>query len=100
MTLRKTAFATALGAALLLPAAAGAHFQLSYTPTVQIDRPGDVPVKLIFWHPFENGHVMDMEATSTTNPGFAALGSGPDTDHEGKALSQDAVIWIRAYDLQ
>ena len=26
-----------------------------------IDRPGDVPVKLVFWHPFENGHVMDLE---------------------------------------
>jgi cobalt/nickel transport protein len=32
--------------------------------------------------------------------GFAALGSGPDTEHEGKALSQDAVIWVRAYDLE
>ena len=32
--------------------------------------------------------------------GFAALGSGPDTEHEGKALSQDAVLWVRAYDLQ
>jgi cobalt/nickel transport protein len=32
--------------------------------------------------------------------GFAALGSGPDTEHEGKELSQDAVIWIRATDLQ
>lgn len=32
--------------------------------------------------------------------GFAALGSGPKTEHEGKALSQDAVIWIRAWDLE
>lgn len=32
--------------------------------------------------------------------GFAALGSGPDTEHEGKELSQDAVIWVRAYDLE
>lgn len=31
--------------------------------------------------------------------GFAALGSGPATTHEGKGLSQDAVIWIRADDL-
>jgi len=32
--------------------------------------------------------------------GFAALGSGPATEHEGKELSQDAVIWIKAYDLE
>ncbi|MBK1636446.1 DUF4198 domain-containing protein [Rhodovulum adriaticum] len=44
----------------LVPALAAAHFQLSYTEEALIERPGDVPVKLIFWHPFENGHVMDM----------------------------------------
>ena len=32
--------------------------------------------------------------------GFAALGSGPSKEHDGKELSQDAVIWIRAYDFQ
>jgi cobalt/nickel transport protein len=32
--------------------------------------------------------------------GFAALGVGPETEHEGKELSQDAVIWIRAEDLK
>lgn len=31
--------------------------------------------------------------------GFAALGVGPDTEWEGKPLSQDAVIWVRAFDL-
>ncbi|WP_199671187.1 hypothetical protein [Salinibius halmophilus] len=30
--------------------------------------------------------------------GFAALGSGPDTEFDGKALSQDAVLWVEAYD--
>ncbi|MBB4264863.1 DUF4198 domain-containing protein [Roseospira visakhapatnamensis] len=57
---RKTALASLAAAALLAPVTASAHFQLSYTPEVNIARPGDVPVKLIFWHPFENGHVMDM----------------------------------------
>ncbi|WP_371170640.1 DUF4198 domain-containing protein [Aliiroseovarius sp. 2305UL8-7] len=46
--------------AAFLPAAAAAHFQLNYTEEAMIDRPGDVPMGLIFWHPFENGHVMDM----------------------------------------
>jgi len=32
--------------------------------------------------------------------GFAALGSGPTTEHKGKELSQDAVIWIRAWGLE
>lgn len=32
--------------------------------------------------------------------GFAALGVGPDTKHEGKDLSQDAVIWVQAVDMK
>ncbi|MCR9275064.1 MULTISPECIES: DUF4198 domain-containing protein [Mameliella] len=50
-----------VGALLALPTAAPAHFLLEYTTDALIDRPGDVPVKLVFWHPFENGHVMDLE---------------------------------------
>lgn len=30
--------------------------------------------------------------------GFCALGVGPDTEHRGKELSQDAVIWVKAVD--
>ena len=37
-----------------------AHFQLIYTETTIIEKPKPVPAKLIFWHPMENGHVMDM----------------------------------------
>ena len=29
---------------------------------------------------------------------FCALGVGPDTEHKGKELSQDAVIWVKAVD--
>ncbi len=32
--------------------------------------------------------------------GFAALGIGPDTKYNGKDLSQDAVIWVQAYDMK
>lgn len=32
--------------------------------------------------------------------GFAALGVGPETEHDGKEMSQDAVIWIKAVDMQ
>ena len=44
----------------LAPSLAQAHFQLVYTPETMVEKPGDVPVGLIFWHPFENGHAMDM----------------------------------------
>lgn len=39
---------------------ATAHFQLLYTPEVNLKKAADVLFKLIFWHPFENGHVMAM----------------------------------------
>ncbi len=32
--------------------------------------------------------------------GFAALGVGPETEHKGKELSQDAVLWIQAVDMK
>ncbi|WP_291440641.1 DUF4198 domain-containing protein [Desulfovibrio sp.] len=32
--------------------------------------------------------------------GFAALGVGPDKEHQGKELSQDAVIWVKAVDMK
>lgn len=49
---------TALGTLLSQPAAA--HFQLVYTPEVNLARAGDVPVKLIFWHPMDNGPALEM----------------------------------------
>lgn len=56
----KTAFAAALAACLWAPTAAPAHFLLEYLPDPLIARPGDVPLELVFWHPWSNGHVMDM----------------------------------------
>ncbi|MGM0681915.1 MAG: DUF4198 domain-containing protein [Thermodesulfobacteriota bacterium] len=32
--------------------------------------------------------------------GFCALGVGPESEHKGKELSQDAVIWIQARDMK
>lgn len=37
-----------------------AHFQLVHTPNVNVQKAGDLPFRLIFWHPFDNGHVMEM----------------------------------------
>ncbi len=39
---------------------AQAHFQLLYTPEVRLESNAKVPLKMIFWHPMENGHAMDM----------------------------------------
>ena len=60
MKFRSAILGAALAASPLAVTGAEAHFQLIYTDTVQVDAAGDVPLKLIFWHPFENGHVMDM----------------------------------------
>jgi len=53
-----------VGVALLSPALlatpAGAHFQSIYTPNYVIDLPGEIPLKLIFWHPFFVGPNVDM----------------------------------------
>ncbi|MCT4556253.1 MAG: DUF4198 domain-containing protein [Pelagimonas sp.] len=60
----KTLLASAAAATTLiagLTAPANAHFLLEYTTDTMIDAPGDVPVKLIFWHPLEAGHAMEME---------------------------------------
>ncbi|WPL18744.1 Nickel uptake substrate-specific transmembrane region [Thiorhodovibrio winogradskyi] len=59
MTL-KTALLTATAAATLSTGVAQAHFQLLYTPEVMLEQPGNINFKLVFGHPMENGHVMDM----------------------------------------
>ncbi|MGG7565122.1 DUF4198 domain-containing protein [Rhodovulum sp. DZ06] len=54
----------ALGGLLALafaPLPAQAHFLLQHTPAALFDRPGDVPVKLVFWHPMAVGPAMDLE---------------------------------------
>ncbi|WP_068112826.1 DUF4198 domain-containing protein [Tropicimonas marinistellae] len=58
MTVRS--FLLASLASLGLSQAAFAHFQLIYSPDTIIEAPVELPLKLVFWHPFENGHVMDM----------------------------------------
>jgi cobalt/nickel transport protein len=60
----KTLCRLAVASGCIMSAAmpASAHFQLVYTPEVNATKAGDQPVKLIFWHPFENGPVMDMGA--------------------------------------
>jgi len=49
------------GAAILGSAAmASAHFQMIYTPESAMNKGGKIPIKLVFTHPFNAGHTMDM----------------------------------------
>ncbi|PJC88100.1 DUF4198 domain-containing protein [Vibrio sp. HA2012] len=47
-------------AALTLSAASHAHFQMLYTPASQLETPTTIDMKLVFGHPMENGHTMNM----------------------------------------
>jgi cobalt/nickel transport protein len=50
----------ALALTLVLPGLALAHFQMIYTPEIALDKGGEVDMRLVFTHPFEAGHTMDM----------------------------------------
>ncbi|NJO53918.1 MAG: DUF4198 domain-containing protein [Bacteroidales bacterium] len=56
--LKSALAAAAVAACAALPARA--HFQLVYTPEVNLEKAGEIPLLLAFWHPFANGHAMDM----------------------------------------
>jgi cobalt/nickel transport protein len=45
---------------LTLSAPAMAHFQMIYTPEAALEKGGKIPLDLVFTHPFEAGHTMDM----------------------------------------
>jgi cobalt/nickel transport protein len=47
-------------AALALHIPAFAHFQMLYTPESALEKGGPVELKLVFTHPFEAGHTMNM----------------------------------------
>ena len=58
--MKRISILTALVATLALAAPAVAHFQMIYTPQAAMNKGGKIPVALIFTHPFEAGHTMDM----------------------------------------
>ncbi len=58
---RKFLFTAGLFALILAASPAMAHFQMVYTPETALARPGSIDLKLVFTHPFEAGHTMDME---------------------------------------
>jgi len=54
------AFAAVIGLTILTALPAQAHFQVIYTPETAREQSGPVQFKLVFTHPFEAGHTMDM----------------------------------------
>lgn len=74
--MKHAVFAAAALAAITAAPGAEAHFQLVYTPEVNVEKAGDLPFKLIFWHPFENGPVMDMAQPQS----FVVIHKGERTD--------------------
>jgi cobalt/nickel transport protein len=57
----KKAIAMLTGAMVLaLTVPAMAHFQMIYTPEAALVKGGKIPLVLVFSHPFEAGHTMDM----------------------------------------
>ncbi len=46
---------------LLMCTTAHAHFQMLYTPQSALERGGEMTLKLVFTHPFDGDHIMDMK---------------------------------------
>ncbi|MBW2039266.1 MAG: DUF4198 domain-containing protein [Deltaproteobacteria bacterium] len=70
--------------ALSVPAFA--HFQMIYTPESALTKGGKIDFKLVFTHPFEAGHTMDMG----TPEGFFVVHKGKKKDLKGSLKS---IIW-------
>lgn len=60
MKKRMLILAMALAVVMAVGSAALAHFQMVYTPEAFMDKGKEIPLKLVFSHPFEAGHTMDM----------------------------------------
>ena len=59
--MKKTLLATlGLAAALFTVAPASAHFMMTYTPETYMETATDADFRIVFTHPTEAGHVMDM----------------------------------------
>ena len=59
-----------------MSAPALAHFQMLYTPEAAMEKGGTLDLKLVFTHPFDAGHTMDMGAPQD----FYVISKGKKTD--------------------
>lgn len=72
----KTTLALLAVASTLATTTAQAHFQLIYTPETMLEKPATIGLDLVFGHPMENGHTMDMGPVEK----FAVYYKGEETD--------------------
>ena len=63
-----------------------------------IDLPSDLFVTMTIFADANGTFTFGIPAAG--HWGFAALGVGADTEHNGKELSQDAVIWVQAHEVK
>ncbi|MDY0223079.1 MAG: DUF4198 domain-containing protein, partial [Desulfobacterium sp.] len=56
----KTLIAAGITSLVLTAAPAFAHFQTIYTPEAAMEKASTIEMKMVFTHPFEAGHTMDM----------------------------------------
>ncbi len=77
-------FAGILLFAISLPAMA--HFQMIYTPEAALEKAKSIDLKLVFTHPFEAGHTMDMGIPEA----FYVIRKGNKTDLTDKLKP---IIW-------
>jgi cobalt/nickel transport protein len=58
--MKKMTWALALLAVLTLAGPAGAHFMMMHTPEIANEKGDDMDFRIVFTHPAEAGHIMDM----------------------------------------
>ncbi len=80
-----------------------AHFQMVYSPQMALKKGGVLPLKLVFTHPYEAGHTMDMEKPEA----FFVIHKGRRTDVLSSlepitwtSLVNDAQGWETSYRLR
>ncbi|WP_320045416.1 DUF4198 domain-containing protein [uncultured Desulfobacter sp.] len=71
-------------AILALTVPAFAHFQMIYTPESALNKGGTIPLAIVFTHPFEAGHTMDM---GTPEQFFVMRSRGENTPKKADLLS-------------
>lgn len=83
---------TAVLALTFAASTAEAHFQLLYTPEAALTESAEIPLALVFSHPFENGFTMDMGEPEA----FYVLSQrGPEAERVRTDLKEylEPVVW-------
>lgn len=74
--MKKLSAFAALGLVALTALPAAAHFQMVYTPESALEKGAEIPLRLVFTHPFEAGHTMEMGKPEQ----FFVINKGKKTD--------------------